>query len=85
MKLPCKVQINDRSITTMNPKLRRKSKRSCLAIGKQCSRNDDLYLILQSPPNECLKYKVGYTPTINICFCSPLRTHHCFTSILVFT
>lgn len=58
MKLYCNVEVINRSIQNVS---RRKSLKSCLAIGKQSVKTPDLYLLLQTTQNkQGTKYNVSF-------------------------
>lgn len=60
MKLYCNIEINNRLSTQTNTG-RRKSQKSCLAVGRQSIKSDDIYLLLQTSTNKNgTKYKVSF-------------------------
>lgn len=69
MKLNCKVQISNR-LTAFTNIGNRKFQRSCLAVGRQSIKSDEIHLLLQTPSNKNgTKYKVSFEifkSTINI-------------------
>ena len=58
MKLMCNVEVSNR--LGDNGTARRKSQKSCLSIGKLSSKDDEIYIILQTLQNkQGTKYKVS--------------------------
>lgn len=59
MKLTCNVEIYNR-LADLTPNIARKRpQRSCLAIGRQSMKNEEIHLLLQTPTNKNgTKYKV---------------------------
>lgn len=60
MKLNCNVEVNNRTHNFANLSIRRKSQRTCLVIGRQSLKNNELYILLQTEQNKSgIKYKVN--------------------------
>ncbi|XP_015609820.1 leucine-rich repeat protein 1 [Cephus cinctus] len=61
MKLMCTVEVSNRLLSSTNIPWKRKGQRSCLGIGRNSLKDDELYIFLQTPQNrQGVKYKVDH-------------------------